>query len=145
MNHKDARPMLVEPQVQASWFNRVREARQAETTEDYVELIADLIDATGHARLVDIAARFGVSHATSSKILLRLRDEGYIERPPYGAVLLTAKGQWLARKCKARHEIILHFLLTLGVSRQAAEHDAEGMEHHVSEETLAAFRRHCQE
>ena len=35
---------------QAANFQRVREAHQTELAEDYVELIADLIDTTGEAR-----------------------------------------------------------------------------------------------
>lgn len=132
---------LVDPKVQARWFSKVREAHQTETTEDYVELIADLIAAQGEARLVDLSQRFGVSHATASKILSRLREEGYIESAPYRAIFLTRKGQELAQNCKKRHEIILNFLLKLGVSREAAELDAEGMEHHVSAETLGIFEK----
>jgi DtxR family manganese transport transcriptional regulator len=33
------------------------------------------------------------------------------------------------------------FLRKLGVSKKVAELDAEGIEHHVSPETLAAFER----
>lgn len=131
---------LMDAGSQARGFARVREAHQSETTEDYVELIADLIAVRGEARLTDLAQRFGVSHATASKILKRLREEGYIQNRPYRSIFLTNKGETLAAACKERHEIIVRFLLKLGVSRENAEYDAEGMEHHVSEETLKIFQ-----
>lgn len=131
---------LVDPKIQAKWFSRVREAHQTETTEDYVELIADLIAVKGEARLVDLSERFGVSHPTASKILSRLRDENYVISQPYRSIFLTPKGEALAKKCKERHEIIVEFLLKLGVSKQVAEIDAEGIEHHVSTETLEIFK-----
>jgi DtxR family manganese transport transcriptional regulator len=135
---------MVDVKTQARWFNKVREAHQTETTEDYVELIADLIVAQGEARLVDLSARLGVSHATASKVITRLRREGYIESKRYRALFLTEKGSALAQACKVRHELIVQFLEKLGVSQKIAEIDAEGVEHHVSEETLRAFIKFIQ-
>lgn len=132
---------LADPKVQASWFARVREAHQTETLEDYVELIADLINVKGEARLVDLSERFGVSHATASKVLSRIKEEGYIETEPYRSIFLTDKGADLAARCKKRHGIIVDFLMKLGVPKETAEFDAEGIEHHISAETLDIFRK----
>lgn len=132
--------MLADPRQQAGWFNRVREAHQTETAEDYVELIADLIDVQGEARVVDLASRFGVSHATVNKVVARLNREGLVSNLPYRSLFLTDQGKALALKCKERHKLVLDFLIALGVSPDTAEADAEGVEHHVSEETLSAFR-----
>ncbi len=132
---------LVDAGKQAGWFNRVREAHQTETAEDYVELIADLIDAQGEARVVDLATRFGVSHATVNKVIGRLNREGLVNNLPYRSLFLTDEGRALAVRCKERHKIVLDFLLALGVSPAVAEADAEGVEHHVSMETLEAFRK----
>ncbi len=132
---------LADPAHQARWFSRVREAHQTETAEDYVELIADLIEAQGEARVVDLAARFGVSHATVNKIVLRLNREGLVSNRKYRSLFLTEDGLALARRCKQRHDIVLNFLKAIGVPGDIAEMDAEGVEHHVSEETLIVFQR----
>ncbi len=134
-------PKLVDAKTQAQWFTRVREAHQTETKEDYVELIADLIEANQEARLSDLAERLGVSNPTASKVLSRLQEEGYVESQPYRSIFLTEKGSKLAKKCKERHQIVLDFLIRLGVPPETAEFDAEGIEHHISEETLAIFER----
>lgn len=131
---------MVDAKTQAEWFGRVRRAHQSETAEDYVELIADLIAAQNEARLSDLSQRLGVSHATASKVLNRLKDEGYIDTQPYRSIFLTEKGAALAKKCKERHETILNFLIRLGVPPETAEFDAEGIEHHISDETLAVFK-----
>lgn len=131
---------LADPETQARWFARVRKAHQTENTEDYVELIADLIEVQKEARASDLAARLGVSNATVSKVLARLQEEGYIESLPYRSVFLTQKGQALARTCKERHGIVLNFLIRLGVDPETAEFDAEGIEHHISEQTLAIMK-----
>jgi DtxR family manganese transport transcriptional regulator len=132
---------LVDAGTQAKWFSRVRAAHQTETTEDYVELIADLIEAQNEARLSDLAKRFGVSHPTASKILVRLKNQGYIESRPYRSIFLTDKGKKLAKKCKERHQIVLEFLIRLGVDPKTAEFDAEGIEHHISAQTLDIMKR----
>lgn len=131
---------LADPKIQASWFTRVREAHQSETTEDYVELIADLIEVQKEARASDLAVRLGVAPPTVSKMLSRLQEDGYIESQPYRSIFLTDKGRALARKCKERHKIVLEFLIRLGVDADTAEFDAEGIEHHISEKTLEIMR-----
>ncbi|GJL84768.1 MAG: transcriptional regulator MntR [Micavibrio sp.] len=132
---------LADPKEQAQRFERVREAHQTETAEDYVELIADLIEANGEARVVDLSQRFGISHATVNKVIARLKKEGLVNSEPYRSLFLTAEGQKLAESCKQRHILVLKFLKCLGVSDEMAEQDAEGVEHHVSVETLKAFQK----
>lgn len=141
MPAKKTELMLADPKTQASWFARVRAAHQTETTEDYVELIADLIEVQKEARVCDLAARLGVAHPTATKVLSRLREEGYIHSQPYRAIFLTDKGQKLAKKCKERHQIILEFLIRLGVDSKTAEFDAEGIEHHISDKTLEIMKK----
>ena len=135
------RPGLPEARRQAGSFEKVREAHQTELAEDYVELIADLISAEGEARAVDLAKRLGVTHATVNKAVQRLMREGLVESRPYRAIFLTAEGRALADRVRARHSLVRDFLIALGVDRETAESDAEGLEHHVSPKTLAAFRR----
>jgi len=117
-----------------------REHHRRERAEDYVELIGDLVHQLGEARLTEIADRLGVSHVTASKTLKRLEREGWVTCPAYRPIVLTQAGEQLAASSKERHRIVLNFLLRLGVSPEQAEIDAEGIEHHVSQETLNAFQ-----
>lgn len=125
----------------AAAFNRIREAHQSEVAEDYVEMIDDLIAAYGEARLVDVAEHMGVSHPTASKIVQRLHREGLVESRPYRSIFLTPDGARLAERARRRHQIVLSFLRAIGIDEETAEQDAEGMEHHVSDQTLAALER----
>ncbi|MEW4462132.1 MULTISPECIES: manganese-binding transcriptional regulator MntR [Hyphomicrobiales] len=129
------------PEAQAEGFAIVRQAHESEMAEDYVELIAELIETRGEARPVDIAERLGVKPPTVTKNISRLRTAGLVRRERYRAVFLTEEGQALAEACRRRHRIVVAFLLSLGVDEEAAERDAEGIEHHVSDETLAAFEK----
>ena len=132
---------LLQLELRAKAFERVREAHQTETAEDYVEMIADLIEIQGEARMIDLAKYFGIAHATVSKIITRLNKEGYVVNRPYRSLFLTDKGKALALRCKKRHEIVYNFLRSLNIKSEIAHLDAEGIEHHVSEETLKAFAR----
>ena len=125
--------------VRAEAFQFVREARRSELAEDYVELIAELIAAHGEARPVDIASKMGVTAPTVVKTLDRLSREGLITRAKYRSVFLTDEGKALAKECHHRHEIVLRFLIKLGLDAETAERDAEGIEHHVSAATLRLF------
>tara|TARA_B000000565_G_scaffold105693_1_gene79193 strand:+ start:10785 stop:11222 length:438 start_codon:yes stop_codon:yes gene_type:complete len=123
----------------AAKFDRIRRAHQSEVAEDYVEMISDLIEETGEARTVDLAARFGVTSPTVNAIVRRLQRENLVETRPYRSIFLTEAGKALAESSRARHQIVRDFLVTIGVPETIAEEDAEGVEHHVSEETLAVF------
>jgi len=131
-------------QEQAAGFERVRAAHQHETSEDYLELISDLIAATGEARAVDVAARMGVTHGTVNKIVQRLIREGLAESRPYRSIFLTTAGEKVAEAARGRHRLVRDFLVALGVDRPTADHDAEGIEHHASAATLDAMRRFLQ-
>jgi DtxR family manganese transport transcriptional regulator len=130
--------------IQARRFGKARSAQSTALFEDYVELIADLLAGTGEARPTDIARRLGVSHATAIKTISRLKREGLATAKPYRGVFLTADGQALAARVRARHRLVVDVLIALGVPAEAAEADAEGIEHHVSETTLRAFGRFLQ-
>ena len=123
----------------AAKFDRIRRAHQSEVAEDYVEMISDLIEETGEARTVDLAARFGVTSPTVNAIVHRLQRENLVETRPYRSIFLTDAGKALADSSRGRHKIVRDFLVTIGVPETIAEEDAEGVEHHVSEETLAVF------
>lgn len=127
--------------TQASRFGKTRTAQSTALLEDYVELIDDLLTLNGEARPTDVARRLGVSHATAIKTIARLKREGLATSKPYRGVFLTPQGHELADRVRARHRLVVEILLALGVPREAAESDAEGIEHHVSEATLAAFGR----
>jgi DtxR family manganese transport transcriptional regulator len=127
--------------TQAKRFGKTRTAQSTALMEDYVELIADLLATNGEARPTDVARRLGVSHATAIKAIARLKREGLATSRPYRGVFLTASGHDLSARVRARHRLVVEVFLALGVPPEAAEADAEGIEHHVSEATLAAFAR----
>ncbi len=140
-----ARPALPKAEAHAARFARQREADRGALAQDYVELIADLLDGEGEARAVDVARRLGVSQATVSASVTRLVRAGLVETRPYRGLFLTAEGRALAERARRRHAVVVHFLLALGLDPATAEADAEGIEHHVSEATLAAFERFLRE
>jgi DtxR family manganese transport transcriptional regulator len=126
---------------QAETLRRSRRDRAGEVAQDYVEAIADLSASRGEARVVDLARRLGVTHVTVNRTLSRLRQAGYVHTRPYQAITLTRAGRKLAEESRRRHKTVAAFLRSLGVSARVAEMDAEGIEHHVSPATLAAFER----
>jgi DtxR family transcriptional regulator, manganese transport regulator len=131
---------LIAADIQSEGFRQNRQARRQELVEDYVELIDDLLTAHGEARQVDIAERLGVAQPTVAKMLKRLTEDGLVLQQPYRGVFLTPEGQRLAVEARERHRVVEAFLIALGVSAETARRDAEGIEHHVSAETLQAFR-----
>jgi DtxR family transcriptional regulator, manganese transport regulator len=120
---------------------RTRLEHAQETAQDYAEMVAELIETTGEARVIDLARRLGVTHVTVSRTLRRLRREGIVTFLPYRSIFLTAAGRRLAEEARHRHEVVVEFLQSLGVPAAVAHSDAEGIEHHVSRETLEAFEK----
>jgi DtxR family transcriptional regulator, manganese transport regulator len=122
-------------------FRSTRAAHRDETAEDYAEAILQLSADSGHARVRDLAAHMGVSHVTVTRIIARLSREGYVATEPYKPIALTPKGRALAARTHERHAAVLGFLRAIGVPDAQAQIDAEGIEHHVSDATIAAMKR----
>ena len=122
-------------------FSQTRTRHASETAEDYVEAVLDIIEEKNECRVLDLAKYFNVSHVTVSKIVKRLDDEKLLNSNPYQPVELTGIGLKLAKRVKKRHQIVLAFLLKLGVDKVNAQIDSEGIEHHVSTSTLNAMKK----
>jgi DtxR family manganese transport transcriptional regulator len=90
-------------------------------------------------RTTDIARRMGVAHPTASKTIARLKREGLARAKPYRGIFLTETGAAMAKRARERHRLVVDLLIAVGAPREAAEADAEGIEHYVSAATLSAF------
>ena len=122
-------------------FRKVRADHATETAQDYVEAVSDIVHREGVCRVKHLADHMGVSHVTVSRIISRLRDARLVDTEQYRPIRLTAKGERLAAESRRRHEIVLGFLLALGVPETEAGSDAEGIEHHVGSATLECMEQ----
>ena len=133
--------MVVKTYSNSGQYIKNRSRNKSEILEDYVEVIKEFISSQGEARGADLAKHFGVSHATITKNLKRLVSEKLIKTTPYRSIFLTEKGESLALKMREKHEIVISFLRKIGVSQKTAQIDSEGIEHHVSDETLSVMKK----
>jgi DtxR family manganese transport transcriptional regulator len=124
---------------------RTRRDHASELAEDYVEAVAEFIDRKGACRVTDLAEKFAVSHVSVNRAVARLQRDGFVTSQPYGPIQLTVDGLRLARRSRDRHEIVFRFLRALGVSKKTAALDTEGIEHHVSDETLRLMELFAQD
>lgn len=125
--------------AQRHW--RVRRQHSDELAQDYVEAIHELGESGEAVRVTDLQGVFGVSHVSVIRALQRLEERGLVDRSGGEGVSLTDEGTTMAVRAAARHQLVVRFLRALGVSEAQAQADAEGAEHHLSEETLAAMRQ----
>jgi Mn-dependent DtxR family transcriptional regulator len=107
--------------------------------EDYLEQILDLINTKGYARVADIAHGLRISQASVTNMVQRLDAEGLLKYEKYRGLALTTTGETLARNIMLRHQLLTDFLRILGVREEVIYHDVEGMEHHISPQTLHAI------
>ena len=133
--------LLLDKVKDNSQYLTIRNQNKNEMLEDYVEAIQDILKNKGDVKNGDLAQHFGVSQATVNKNLKRLISFKLAKSEPYRSIFLTEKGKKLATQSKQKHEIVYNFLIKLGVSRKTAENDSEGIEHHVSEETLKLMKK----
>ena len=122
-------------------FLTTKNRKSIELFEDYVEAINEILLKKGSVKNVDLCKYFGVSNATVSKNIQRLKKEELVESEKYKNIFLTKNGKMLAEKSNTRHEILYKFLTKLGVPEKIAEVDSEGMEHHMSKETLNMMKK----
>ena len=133
--------MKEKPKIRSIPFKRTRDHHANETAEDYVEAVAEIIAERGECRVLDLARHFSVSHVTVSRIVKRLQNENLLQTQPYRPIELTSNGEKMAKRVRERHDVVLDFLIAIGVDKRNAEIDSEGIEHHVGPKTLAAMKR----
>lgn len=131
----------VDPKSAARRHERVRKQHSDELAQDYVEAIHELIESGKPARVTDLQSVFGVSHVSVVRALQRFEKRGLLDRSSGDGVQLTDLGRKMATEAAARHQLVVDFLRKLGVSHAQANADAEGLEHHLSDESLAALRK----
>ena len=124
----------------SSQYLNIRNQNKNEILEDYVEAIQEISELKGDVKNADLAIHFGVSQATINKNLKRLITSKLATSEPYRSIFLTNEGKKLAAISKEKHNIVYQFLIKLGVSKKIAQYDSEGIEHHVSDETLKLMK-----
>ncbi len=113
--------------------------------EDYLEQIMHLMNEKGYARVIDIATNLGISQASVSNMVRRLDTEGLLKYEKYRGMTLTPAGEGIAQAIIQRHEALESFLRLFGLDELDIHRDVEGMEHHVSSQTLRVFEVLVQE
>lgn len=111
-----------------------------ESAENYLETILLLKQEKGSVRSIDIAHHMGFTKASVSVAMKNFRQEGYVTVDEDGEVLLTEKGEEIARRIYERHQVITRALISLGVSEETASKDSCKIEHDISEETFQCIK-----
>lgn len=100
--------------------------------EDHIEIIYALIEQKGYARVSDIAEALSVLPSSVTKMVQKLDKDGYLIYERYRGLVLTPKGQKLGKRLLKRHDLLEQFLRLIGVEEERIYGDVEGIEHHLS-------------
>lgn len=100
--------------------------------EDHIEQIYLLIVNKGYARVSDIAEALSVLPSSVTKMVQKLDKDGYLVYEKYRGLTLTPKGEKLGKRLVQRHDLLEQFLRIIGVDEERIYDDVEGIEHHLS-------------
>jgi len=109
--------------------------------EDYLEVIAELVELKGYATTLDISRYMNVSAPSVTKMLQRLEENKLLEYEKYHGINLTEKGTQIAYEIRQNHGILLEFFEILGIGHETANKDTEGLEHHLNPKTIKQLRK----
>ncbi|AOZ91478.1 transcriptional regulator MntR [Paenibacillus crassostreae] len=104
--------------------------------EDYLERIYKLIDEKGYARVSDIAEGLEVHPSSVTKMIQKLDKDEYLIYEKYRGLILTSKGKKIGKRLVDRHELLEEFLTVIGVQQENIYADVEGIEHHLSWDSI---------
>lgn len=107
--------------------------------EDYLEKIYKLIDEKGYARVSDIAEGLEVHPSSVTKMIQKLDKDDYLVYEKYRGLILTSKGKKLGKRLLDRHKLLEEFLLIIGVQEENIYRDVEGIEHHLSADSISCI------
>lgn len=107
--------------------------------EDYLERIYKLIDEKGYARVSDIAEGLEVHPSSVTKMIQKLDKDEYLIYEKYRGLVLTNKGKKIGKRLVDRHELLEEFLELIGVDQENIYKDVEGIEHHLSWDSITCI------
>ena len=110
--------------------------------EDYLEVIAELVELKGYATALDISRFMNVSPPSVTKMLQKLDEKKYIEYEKYHGINLTGNGKQVADSIRRKHSILLEFLEILNIRKEIANQDTEGLEHHLNPKTIRQLKKY---
>ena len=121
--------------------HKVERTKSSSRMEDYLEIIAELVELKGYATTLDISRYMNVSAPSVTKMLQRLDENGFLEYEKYHGINLTSKGTHVAEGIRQKHGILLEFFEILGIEYDTANQDTEGIEHHLNPKTIKQLRK----
>ncbi|SFB25673.1 MULTISPECIES: transcriptional regulator MntR [unclassified Bacillus (in: firmicutes)] len=104
--------------------------------EDYIEQIYLLIEGKGYARVSDIAESLSVHPSSVTKMVQKLDKDEYLVYEKYRGLSLTPKGNKIGKRLVYRHELLEQLLKIIGVKEENIYDDVEGIEHHLSWDSI---------
>lgn len=115
------------------------ESMPTPSMEDYLERIYSLIEDKGYARVSDIAEALDVHPSSVTKMVQKLDQNKYLVYEKYRGLILTAKGKKIGKRLVDRHTLLEDFLHMIGVSEENIYDDVEGIEHHLSWDSITCI------
>ena len=115
-----------------------------ESGEMYLETILILSQRRPFVRAIDVGEYMGYSKPSVSRAMGLLKNGGYVVVGPEGHISLTDAGREVAETIYERHTVLTNILTGLGVDPGVATEDACRMEHHISDASVRALKRHFQ-
>jgi len=108
----------------------------SQSAEDYLERIHELIETKGSAHVADIAQSLNVGQPSVTSMVQKLADAGYLRYEKYRSLTLTDEGRAVAERIRDRHVVLAGFFTLFGLDDETQARDIEGIEHHLSPDTL---------
>ena len=122
--------------------HRTKKVSSTTREEDYLEVIAELVELKGYATTLDISRFMNVSPPSVTKMLQKLDEKKYLEYEKYHGINLTNKGKQVADTIRRKHSTLLEFFEVLNVGRGIANQDTEGLEHHLNAKTIRQLKKY---
>ena len=121
--------------------HKTKKTSSTTSEEDYLEVIAELVELKGYATTLDISRFMNVSPPSVTKMLQKLDEKKYLEYEKYHGINLTDIGKQVADTIRRKHSTLLEFFEILNVGKGIANQDTEGLEHHLNDKTIRRLRK----
>ena len=122
--------------------HKIKKISSTTREEDYLEVIAELVELKGYATTLDISRFMNVSPPSVTKMLQKLDEKKYLEYEKYHGINLTNMGKQVADGIRRKHSTLLEFFEILGIGKEIANRDTEGLEHHLNDKTIRQLKKY---
>ncbi|PWW32113.1 DtxR family iron (metal) dependent repressor [Cytobacillus oceanisediminis] len=113
---------------------------EPKSIKKYIIEIYNLERKYGHATISDIAELLNVTVSSASKMVAKLKKQGFVNFQPYRTVTLTKKGLEIGNQLEYTNKTLVEFYKYIGIEEKKITQEVKEIEVYINPEVVTKIK-----